>query len=512
MTTKALPSTTEPAAEPPPHNDDELLAMARMLRRGKGTFVLAFARCNAVPQRETLVARLKDAVELFGVKPIELTLTSDDLTALPERLQAAASDGQPLFVYGLDQVMPSAHPEAALAQLNHRRAKFGHIDSPVVLWLPEYVLRLIAQHAPDFWSWRSGVYDFEPEAEISVPLYRRAMDEPYLVMTSLDRADKEQRLHLLMGLLDDYEGDAPALARVRSSVLFKIAELHRELGNYDVAERYYQQCLEIERKLKDRHGVATAQNRLAFLYRLRGDYNQAERLYQQSLATFLELSDRQAIAVTQAQLADIYQLRGDYEQAERLYQQSLATLLELGDQRAVAVTQGQLADLYVKRGDYDQAEQLYQQSLATSLELGDRREVAVNQHSLADLYRLRGDYEQAERLYRQSLMTAFELGDRQSTAVTQGQLAKLYQLRGDYDQAERLYQQSLTVLLELGDRREAAVTLHNWGSMEQQRGDVTKALDLFTRSRQLFAEIGLDKDVEEEDAAIIKLKSQHHIE
>ena len=185
---------------------------------------------------------------------------------MPERFQAAASDGQPLFVYDLDEVMPSAHPEAALAQLNHRRAKFGHIDSPVIMWVPEYVMRLIAQHAPDFWSWRSGVYDFEPEAEISVPLYRREMDEPYHVMTSLDRADKEQRLHLLMGLLDDYEGDDSTLARVRSNVLFKMADLHEQLGNYDTAEGYYQQCLEIDRRLRDRRGVAVIQNGLAVLY------------------------------------------------------------------------------------------------------------------------------------------------------------------------------------------------------------------------------------------------------
>ncbi len=527
-------------------NDDELLALARMLRRGKGTFVLGFARCNSIPLRDALVARLKEALEPFGVNPIEVTLAAADVSALPERVAAAASDGQPLFVYSLDLAMPSADPEPALAQLNHRRARFGKIDSPIVLWMPEYALRLIAKRAPDFWSWNSGVYEFAPKEEIRAELYEREMGEPYQITTSLDRAEKEKRIHLLLGLLDDYEGDNPELARIRANVIYKIAQLQKSLGNYDEAARLYQrslgtfmdlgdrrgvammqhgladlylrrgdygrsqslyhESLKTTLDLGDRHGVGVLQYGLANLYLLRGDYKQAEQLYRHSLQTALDLGDWREAAVTQRSLADLYRILGEYDQAEQLYQQSLKTALELGDRFGAAMAQNSLADLYRLRGNYDQAERLYQESLKVALDLGDRRSVAVAQHNLADFYRLRGDYEQAERLYQESLKGDLDLGDRDGVAVTQHGLAQVYMARGDYDQARQLYQQSLQTALDLDDRRGTAVTLHDLGVLENKCGNHVAALDLLTRSRELLAELGLDKDAARADETIASLK------
>ena len=49
-------------------NERELLAMARMLRRGIGTFVLAFARLNVPASRTQLVATVRDVLApLSGV-------------------------------------------------------------------------------------------------------------------------------------------------------------------------------------------------------------------------------------------------------------------------------------------------------------------------------------------------------------------------------------------------------------------------------------------------------------
>nr|HID12533.1 hypothetical protein [Anaerolineae bacterium] len=186
---------------------EELLALARMLRRGRGTFVLAFARCNVVPLREWLVEALRDALAPAGITIHETELTPET-PDLPAALAAAGGGGDPLFVYGLAGVMPSSAPEWAQAQLNERRGLYQKLGRPLVFWLEEYALRLLARGAPDFWAWRSGVYEFAlPPAAREALLEREVRGVDWVTQWNLERAAREARLHLLRGLLDEYASE-----------------------------------------------------------------------------------------------------------------------------------------------------------------------------------------------------------------------------------------------------------------------------------------------------------------
>src|SRR5262249_19088035 len=115
-------------------NERELLAMARMLRRGTGAFVLAFARLNVPAMRTPLVAALRDVLAPFAVTINEVTLSGQDADIHAE-LTAAPGQGNPLFVYGLESVMPSTDPYRALGQLNERRGRYQQLARPVVFWV-----------------------------------------------------------------------------------------------------------------------------------------------------------------------------------------------------------------------------------------------------------------------------------------------------------------------------------------------------------------------------------------
>lgn len=137
----------------------ELQALARMLRRAQGSFALGFVRCNAVELRRLLVRTVEDMLLPTGmtIHEVELTARTRDL---PGVLAAQEGDGDPLFVYGLERAMPAIAPEWAQAQLNERRGLYQELGRPLIFWLPEDALRRVAKGAPDFWAWRSGVYEF----------------------------------------------------------------------------------------------------------------------------------------------------------------------------------------------------------------------------------------------------------------------------------------------------------------------------------------------------------------
>jgi len=325
-------------------NERELLAMARMLRRGTGTFVLAFARLNVPALRTQLVATLRDVLAPFAITIYETTLSGRDADIYAE-LAATPGQGHPLFVYGLESVMPSTDPYRALGQLNERRGRYQQLARPVVFWVPEYVLRLIATKAPDFWAWRSGVYDFVADRATVGEMYTREMAVPYHEMMNLTHSEKEARIRLLMALLDDYQGDDVTTSAARSNVQYRLGEIYKELGQYAQAEQLYRQSLATAEALGDRHGVAVTQRALAELYWLRGDYAQAEQLYHQSLAALEAQGDRREVAVTLYNLALLCAEQARFAEAVELLTKSRDLFRQIGLEKDASEADASLAAL-----------------------------------------------------------------------------------------------------------------------------------------------------------------------
>jgi len=517
-----------------PQSQEELLALARMLRRAHGTFVLAFAHCNIVPLRERLVEALQDLLTPAGMAIYEVKLTAETLD-LPAMLATVPGNGNPLFVYELAQTLPPAASGPMLRQLNERRSVYQKLGRPLVFWLPEYTLELVARGAPDFWAWRSGVYEFTPPSAKRVALLEREMGgNDWVAQSNLDRTTREHRLHLLRNLLDRYTGEEEEALRARATTLHKLADIEMTLVGYGAAESHWREALHIYEGLGDQRGIADTQSDLARLLELHGDYEEAERLYRAALEAKKRLGYPWEAAITQSDLARLLRLRGDYEEAEQLYRIALETLQHLGDRWMVAVILGDLVRLLVWHGDYEKAERLYSAALEELSYIGDRRRVALVQNDLAYLFTLHENYEEAERLYRAALETfrrlddqrrvvitqsglahllilredyeeakrlyhaAMEIlermGDRRGVAIIQSDLARLLQLSGDYEEAEHLYCTVQKTFECLGDRRGVAIVLYDLALLRRNQGQPEETLSFLNRSHDLFAALGLDKD------------------
>jgi len=97
------------------------------------------------------------------------------------------------------------------------------VSRPVVLWLPDKCLELIAQGAPDFWSWRSGI--FRLPIVVPIPVQRAAGFD-----RSLDAWRKKlDYLQWQEGRVDD-PGQRFALAEQIKEAKAKIGELEVTAG------------------------------------------------------------------------------------------------------------------------------------------------------------------------------------------------------------------------------------------------------------------------------------------
>ena len=188
------------------------------------------------------------------------------MTATFEQIVAQApsqTDGAALFVYGLERLGPSDNPDWLMRQLNWRRGAYQRLGRPLVFWVPDYLLPLIARGAPDFGAWTSGLFEFTaPESEAL--LHQLALADTWLV-ASLTRQEKEERRRLLLGLLDEYRGDEPATRRAQARLYGELGLLDLATGDYRAAREKFGQALTMLQQIGDRAGAAATFYQLGFL-------------------------------------------------------------------------------------------------------------------------------------------------------------------------------------------------------------------------------------------------------
>src|SRR5262245_39052212 len=172
-----------------------VLAQIERVIRWSDEFRLAFVKCNSPIQqdemRRMLLARLSDkrVLEVFLQKPIVSLL--DELTARWDTAQPPDA----VCVYGLEKsINEQREASPVLGRLNHDRDLLRRaIPAALLIWLPDFALDCVARGAPDFWAWRSGVYEFPTEIMLwqQDSIAALAYDVPALFSLPLEDKQKE---------------------------------------------------------------------------------------------------------------------------------------------------------------------------------------------------------------------------------------------------------------------------------------------------------------------------------
>ena len=316
-------SLFQDAAEISAENQEILLRMASLIRMAE-SFRLGFVKCNQPVQSRQLFARLKDMlageanivrVDLLG--PVE-SLRRAVLQEL-ERNGAEGQGKKAILVFGFEQSIPSKGAAPALDELNQSRDNFPKsFSGPLLIWLPDYALTRLAREAPDFWGWRSGVFEFVPEARIISAVEQMAFRDASV--SSLSREEKMVRAEALEGLVRDYlelkrgEREDRALAEV----LRRLGDIRTDLDDYPQAIQLFMQSLQISQNVGDKKGVADSLAGLGKVNIFLADYPKAIEYYEQALVIAREIGDRRGEGNALGNLGIAYAALGRRPQGHRV--------------------------------------------------------------------------------------------------------------------------------------------------------------------------------------------------
>ena len=422
---------------------------------------------------------------------IEEVVKNDQYLQQGGRAVLTVTGAEQLFVLKLGA--QRSEQEIFFGYLQWTREALREFPYSIVVWITHQIERSLSKQAPDFWSWRKGVFRFWSRKKAALPTreiapFRLALEDENLLSTD----DDDQYflplddLKALIQQTEEKRGKKDAsLATLyaRMGQIYKQRLERGECRDYQqelaLAIAYFSKAAGLQKELGLEEDFAPTLSNLAYLYYSQGRYSEAEPLLVQALALRKRLlgEEHPDVAESLNNLAELYRSQGRYSEAEPLYEQALALRKRLlrEEHSDVAESLNNLALLYYSQGRYSEAEPLYRQALELIKRLlgEEHPHVATSLNNLAALYSSQGRYDQAEPLLRQALKLRKRLlgEDHPQVATSLNNLALLYDSQGRYDQAELLYLQALEILERvLGDDHPNTVTTReNLAILRQKR-------------------------------------------
>ena len=279
-----------------------------------------------------------------------------------------------------------------------------------------------------------------------------------------------------------------------AALVFRLAKKYRQLEVYDLAERCYDGCVKIRRRvLGSNHlEVANGLNGLALMMWLVGRNDEAEEFNQEALSIRESLLGKDHLEVSESltNLGLVLLDQRRYKEAQELLIRALLIdRKNLGNRNlTVALSQLNLGNAFYTQADYNHAEEYYMKALSTREELLGKQhpEVAQLYDNLGACYEDQGRTGEAETLYKKAL-TIFQdtsSGGKRDLAICLQNLGIVYTKMYKLELAEKYLVEALELRKRIfqSDNPEVAVSYANLAELLLLRGRHLEAESLYTQA------------------------------
>jgi predicted ATPase/DNA-binding CsgD family transcriptional regulator len=226
---------------------------------------------------------------------------------------------------------------------------------------------------------------------------------------------------------------------VHIKALRGVAWVERILGDQSAARFYYEQNLELSRKLEDPQEIAMAMGNLGYQIANQGDYTKGSRLLEEGITLLREIGDQIGLAHALNKLAVHAMYQRDFAYAKLLLEECLAIYRSLNNLEGIALTKGSLGSLEFYQGNYDQAMQLLDESYERHKGLGQEYYRIEGLSWLALVHMHKGNLLTARQLYEEVIRGLNEIGAQTLLIDTLEGLAGIASKRGGMHRAAKLF-------------------------------------------------------------------------
>jgi tetratricopeptide (TPR) repeat protein len=228
-----------------------------------------------------------------------------------------------------------------------------------------------------------------------------------------------------------------------------------EIGDLDLAERWFREALAVWRRLEDAEAIGRVLVNLGFVTNKRGDYPAARAAYSEGLSV-LRLEGRETVLGDSLKNAALMELAdGNKAAAALLFQERIEIGRRLNDNGMVASTLLNLAAVVMDSHGYDEVKSNAEEARRLFQGLGDVEGVATCLRLQGWLAQENGQLDVAGALYDASYTICCTIKDKRGIGESFRCLAELSLARGDTDQAVSDFRKAMLLLNDISDQAAA---------------------------------------------------------
>jgi tetratricopeptide (TPR) repeat protein len=379
------------------------------LEASQGILNLLIAVCDDRNLREKLIQQYETELRQQDFFTYRIRVRNQDPSlryAVAQLIEAEPDlqQGNPavITVLGIDELLsvkldaPKSEEDRFFGYLQWTREALRQFYFPIVLWLTEPILVRLVEKAPDFWSWRGGVFWFKRE---SVSQELASADVSRHISKTIPEEPGGLPLEEILRLIEQIEAqekEAPLLATLYDSLAKAYEQRYRSQQERQLAIKAYEKAIALQTKLGLKADLASSLEKLGNLYfEFQDEVKKAHDCYQQALLIYQEIGDRQGEANTLKAIGDVLRFLKRSDEALERYQTALSFYRDTGSrlgeanilqefgklqenpQQALEYLQ-QAQNLYIQIGDiYSQSRNLAYFIANAQLNMGDS-ETAIN--------------------------------------------------------------------------------------------------------------------------------------
>ncbi len=406
---------------------------------------LIFAIYDTASNRDEIIGRLKGKLKI-PIYEFHITQKQKNPLKLLQHLDTATHLA--VSLYNIEQAFPEA-----LGYINYQREALLNQNWGLIFWITEYGRNEIANKSADFWSLRSGVFDFRiRDYKQILELRKGLIAEPILYQS---KEDLEKRLNLYQVLLKEYEIDNKPAKKDIAELKDKIGQIYYLFGDYPQSYEWLKQALAINEEIGNEAGLAATYNNIGKIYRAWDKYQEALEWYEKSRVICETMGDPKVLAMTYNNIGMIHDNHGNFHEALKWYEKSIKIKEEVVDYAGLAATYNNIASIHYAQGNFQDALKWHEKSIAICEKIGEPKILATTYNNIGLIHYTQGNYQEALKWYEKSAGIFKEIGSWHSVAVLFRNIGLLYRAIDEKDVARQYLQESINLYLQLKLESEA---------------------------------------------------------
>jgi tetratricopeptide (TPR) repeat protein len=505
-------------------NEETYNKLLVSLEAGLGMLQIFIAVCDNDRQREEIIANyereLASTVHTYRVHldPQEPSLRLAISQQVTVRENAIAT------VTGTERLSDRGESvEKFFGYLQWTREGLREFKMPIVLWIPTRIFAQLAKQAPDFYSWRNGIFQFQPEPSL-VTYNISGANLGFIgdAASSNSLFSVEQLEASLVQGIEQWGKNSRNLEPFYSQLgsLYASRVLSRESEDrereYALAQDYLQKAIALQTQFKQEESLASSLYDLARLYRYHREDEQAESLYQQALELNRAGENQAEIAKVLNSLAILHRNKNEMAIAAAEYQEALGIYRNLAEENPrsflpdVAIALNNLAILHSHTNEMAIAEKEFQEALEIRRRLAEKNprsflpDVAMTLNNLAVLHRNNNKMAISKQQYQESLGIYRNLAEENpcsflpDMAMTLNNLGILHSHTNEIAIAEKEFQEALQIRRELAVENprsflpDVAQTLNNLANLHKNKNEMAISLSEYQEALQIYRELAVE--------------------